>query len=425
MSAVPSGSDGFTRRAFVSIGAVGAAAALVGAACPPRPSVSATGDLTRSGSSLLVGGRVARFSGMNAYWVGLDDNVRDSSGAPTFPSHETLTDAFAGMRGMGASLVRCHTIGMSAGTPKSFETAPGVFSDANLDSADYAVYQAKKQGIRLMVPVVDQWNYYHGGKGVFVHWAYQQNPSGLTDVPAPSHLFDADGSEKASKVEDQFFASTAGGLRIRALFTAYLDRLMSHRNAYTGLTYGDDPTIAIIETGNEIYPATAEWTSAIAAHLKLIAPKKLVADGSAATGLAVADSPGRAVADVDILGAHYYAQDSSYQPAPIMTLADQLDRDVASAQQVGKVFLLGEYPWTRSDIDQWYAKVEGDSAISADLMWAFIGGSEQHGGAFGSDDYPVHQPYLGAQEQQYGPALARHIRTVSRVATSSARPRHA
>ena len=392
-----------------TLGAIGLAAvgAHQAAYAAPAP------ILTRSGSRLKLYGQARRLSGMNAYWVGLDDNVRDASGAPTFPSYQTLTDAFAGMRAMGANLVRAHTIGISAGTPKSFETARGVFSDANLDSADWAIAQAKKQGIVLMVPLTDQWNYYHGGKGVFVHWAYQQNSSRLTDVPAPEHLFDANGAEKASKVEDQFFSDSTACLRIRRLFLDYLDHLMAHQNPYTGLSYADDPTIAILETGNEIYPATTEWTAAVAKHLKQVAPNTLVSDGSAATGLAVADAPGRTVAEVDILGAHYYAQDSSYQPAPIMTLADQLDRDVTATTQANKAFVLGEYPWTRSDIDQWWSKVEGETAIQADMMWAFIGGTEVHGGSFGSDDYPVHYPYLGSQEKQYAPALARHTSAMS------------
>lgn len=381
-----------------------------GAAATPPP------VLTRSGTTLLVSGKRQRLSGMNAYWVGLDDNVRDDTGAPVLPARETLTTAFAGMRHMGANLVRTHTVGISAGTPRSFQTGPGTFSDGNLDSADWAVHEAGKQGILLMVPVTDQWNYYHGGKGVFVHWAYQQDPAGLLDVPAPEHLFDGNGAEKGSKVEDQFFANSAPGLRIRSLFTDYLTRWLNHVNPYTGLSYADDPTIAVIETGNEIYPATAEWTTAISREIRRLAPDKLIADGSAATGLAVSSAPGRDVATVDILGAHYYAQDSQYQPAPIMTLAGQLDRDVAAAAAAGKVFVMGEYPWTRSDVTRWYSKVEQTPAIGGDMVWSFIGGREQHGGAFGSDDYPVHWPYLGALEQEHAPVLARHISTVSGVA---------
>ena len=415
-----------TRRGFTTTGAAVALGALTGlgradaARRPPHPphlgsAASTVAVLSRSGTHLQVNGRQVRLSGMNAYWVGLNDNVRDGSGAPVFPGHSELESAFSGMRSMGASLVRAHTVGVSAGTPRSFSPAAGSYVAANLDSADYAVYLAGLKGIYLMVPVTDQWNYYHGGKGVFVHWAYQQNGSGLVDVPAPAHLFDGDGSEKGAKQEDQFFAATAGGLRIRSLFKDYLTHLMAHVNPYTGLSYADDPTIAIIETGNEIYPATAEWTQAIASHLRTIAPHKLIADGSAATDLAVSKAPGLGVAEIDIVGSHYYAHDSSWRPAPMMTYAARLDADVAAASGAGKVFLMGEYPWTRSDADQWWSKVEGRGAIAADLAWSFIGDQEVHGGGFGGDDYPVHQAFLGVQEQQHGPLLARHIAAVSDV----------
>lgn len=370
--------------------------------------------LTRRGTQLrFATGPQHRVSGYNAYWLGLDDNVRDASGDPIHPAHDTITAAFDGMRAMGATLVRAHTVGISYGRPQSFETAPGVFHPGNLDSVDWAVAEAKRHGIVLMVPITDQWNYYHGGKGVFVHWAYQQNPDGLTDVPAPEHLFDGDGAEKGSSVENQFFGTTPAQLRIRALFTDYLRQWFAHTNPYTGLTYAEDPTIAVIETGNEIYPATSEWTSAIAKFVKSVAPTKLLADGSAATGLAVANAPGLHVAEVDIVGAHYYAADANWNPAPMMTAAPQLDDDVAAAQQAGKVFLIGEYPWTRDDVAQWWAKVEADSRVAGDLAWVFIAGSEQHGGPFGSDDVAVHWPYLGDQEKTYAPALARHTHKMS------------
>ncbi len=416
-----------TRRGFYAIVAAGVLTAATAGGAQAQTLTLATSKasaaplapiLTRRGSELLVRGQRRRLSGVNAYWLGLDDNQRDSSGAPTFPSHAQLTATFSGIGSMGATLVRAHTVGISAGTPKSFATAPGTYSDANLDSADWAVYQAKRRGILLMVPITDQWNYYHGGKGVFVHWAYQRNRSGLVDVPAPSHLFDAGSAEKGSAIEDQFFSTSAGGLRIRALFKDYLNHWLNHVNPYTGLAYKDDPTIAIIETGNEIYSATAEWTEDIAAYIKSLAPGKLVADGSAATGLAVADSPGFHAPHVDIVGAHYYAQDANWAPAPIMTLAGQLDRDVSAAQGAGKAFVLGEYPWTRADIGPWYAKVEAQSGIAADLTWSFVGGTETHGASFGSDDYPIHWPYSGSQEQQYAPALARHISAVSGAALS-------
>lgn len=42
--------------------------------------------VTRSGAHLQIGGVTTRFSGMNCYWLGLDDNARVN-----FPSHTTIT----------------------------------------------------------------------------------------------------------------------------------------------------------------------------------------------------------------------------------------------------------------------------------------------------------------------------------------------
>jgi len=193
---------------------------------------------------------------------------------------------------------------------------------------------------------------------------------------------------------------------------------LNHVNPYTGLAYKDDSTIAIIETGNEIYSATAEWSEDIAAYIKAIAPNKLVADGSAATGLAVTDAPGLTASHLDIVDSHYCARDANWAPAPIMTLADPLDRDVAFAKGAGKAFVPGEYPWTRADIGQWYAKLAGQTGIAADMTWSFVGGTEVHKGSFGSDDFPVHWPLIGASEQQNAGALARHVSAVSGIALS-------
>ena len=35
-------------------------------------------------------------------------------------------------------------------------------------------------------------------------------------------------------------------------FKNYIEHLITHKNPYTGLTYGEDPTIFAYETGNEL-----------------------------------------------------------------------------------------------------------------------------------------------------------------------------
>ncbi len=415
-----------TKRATTAAFGVGTALAAVGA--------SGTASMTRSGSSLLLAGTPQRFGGANAYWLGLDDNNGTSAGS--FPSHTQITNAFTGMTQMGVNLVRAHSIGISTGTSKSYETAVGVYNDANLDSADYAVYQAKQHGTYLMIPMTDNWNYYHGGKWNFVHWAYQQNPgsSANNDV-----IIDTPGSTKDDPNERQFFANTVPGQRIRALYKDYISHWLNHVNPYTGLAYKDDPTIAIIETGNELYYVSQlgsnEWTQDIASYIKSIAPNKLVSDGSAADRVFVSNSPGLTASAVDIVSAHYYPQQQSgsYPPVPFAdttsgyaagTALKQITADATNAANANKVFIVGEYPWTRSDVASLYSTVESTKSISADMFWAVIASSESgvaetHGGAFGSDDFPVHRPYSGSNETQYAPALARHISAVGGIANTN------
>lgn len=381
---------------------------------------SPTPALTRSGSALRIDGATRRLSGANMYWLGLNDNT---GGSPAFASHSQITDAMAGAKRMGVSLVRAHTIGVSTGTRLSYSPAAGSYRDANLDAADWAVYQAKLNGIYLMVPLTDNWNYYHGGKWNFVHWAYQQNPSGIIDTP---------GAIKDDVHERIFFADSAAGHRVRALFKDYIAHWLNHVNPYTGLAYKNDPTVAIVETGNEIYNAaqrgTNEWTQDICSYVKSRAPGKLLADGAAASGQAGSTLPGLSAPACDVVGGHYYPADASWRPIGFTastpnfqagrTAVQQLAADVSAAKKASKVFLLGEYPWTRSDVASWYAAIERDASVSGDLAWSFIAGAQAHGGAFGSDDYPVHRPYLGTLERAYAPALARHISVVSGVPTS-------
>jgi hypothetical protein len=379
-----------------------------------------TPPLTRNGTRLQIGGVDKRFGGANIYWLGLDDNQGGSPGV--YPTKAQINRALTGAREMGVNLVRGHTISMSAGTSMSFEPTPGTFIDANLDAADYAVYQAKLLGIYLYLPLIDNWNYYHGGKWNFVHWAYQQNPSGLTDTP---------GTIKDDSNERQFFGNSSDQLRIRTLFKAYISAWLNHVNPYTGLAYKDEPTIAVIETGNEIYAATPEWSQDIAAYIKSIAPNKQVADGSAATGLAVSGAAGIAASAIDIVGSHYYVASADYsqqinfgatpsQYGASTSALQQLAADAAAAVSAGKVFIAGEYPWSRDDLPAWNAAVEGNPNISGDLFWAIIANTDSgapynHGGGPGSDDYAMYRPYSAAYEKSYAPYVARHISALSGV----------
>lgn len=69
---------------------------------------------------------------------------------------------------MGATSIRSHTLGNSVGHPLSISPSLGVYNEEALRVVDFAIYAASTYGIRLIIPLVDQWAYYHGGE------AYEQ-----------------------------------------------------------------------------------------------------------------------------------------------------------------------------------------------------------------------------------------------------------
>ena len=67
--------------------------------------------VTRHGSKLYLNGKPWRFSGVNMYWLGLDENVTDAHG-PTYPTHTAVDNGFAAASRLGAQLVRSTTLGV-------------------------------------------------------------------------------------------------------------------------------------------------------------------------------------------------------------------------------------------------------------------------------------------------------------------------
>ena len=120
--------------------------------------------VTRDGSRLLVDGKEWKAVGPNIYWLGLDENVVPPAGEPfdpstraSYPTKGRITDAMATVKALGGTMVRSHTLGVSVGNPLSVIPEPGVVNEDAFDAIDWAVYQAGRYGIRLMVPLTDNW----------------------------------------------------------------------------------------------------------------------------------------------------------------------------------------------------------------------------------------------------------------------------
>ncbi|KAK7714165.1 hypothetical protein SLS64_004264 [Diaporthe eres] len=329
----------------------------------PRPRADTSNlPITREGSTLLLNGEPWKAVGPNVYWLGLDENVIPPAGEPfyspsnaSYPTKGRTTEVMAIVRALGGTAIRAHTLGVSTGNPLSVWPEEGVVNEQAFESIDWAVSQARAYGLRLMVPLTDNYDYYHGGKYNFLRWA-GFNLTQSADANNP--------------LIQQFYTNAT----IVDTFKEYIHTLLTHVNPLTNLTYAEDPTIFAIESGNELagpvwgdMDVPAEWVEEIAAYVKGLAPGKLFVDGTYGV-----NQTHLGLEDLDIFSDHFY-------PVDIAKLQKGLDL-VAS---VNKSYFAGEYDWVGSADDgvtprgdslaDWFKVIEQNPVAVGDAFWSLFG----------------------------------------------------
>ncbi|KAI9759726.1 MAG: hypothetical protein M4579_002111 [Chaenotheca gracillima] len=333
---------------------------------PLAVAVERNSYVVRDGTKLTLNGQQWTASGANVYWLGLDENVIPPAGQPfyepfnaSYPTHGRITEAMLTLQTLGARTIRSQTIGVSVGNPLSVMPKLGQYNEEAFDTIDWAVYQARQHGIRIMAPLIDNYDYYHGGKFNFLRFR------GI-DIPNTSD------SSKVDPRAQKFYTDRT----IINDFKNYIKHLITHKNKYSGLTYAEDPTIFAYETGNELGGPTfgdmdvpKAWTNEIAKYIKQLAPHKLVVDGTYGVNKTNLDIPA-----VDILSDHYYPPDSS-----------KLQKDIDAVAAVGKVYLAGEYDWTANNpqatpLSEFFKLIESrqsmkNPVVAGDHFWSLFGHS--------------------------------------------------
>lgn len=321
---------------------------------PEKHPARATPDnfVKRVGSQLLLKGQPFRFSGTNIYWLGLDENVNGVD----YPTHFRVDDALATAQMMGASVVRSHTLGISVGCARCIEPEPGQYNEIALRQVDYAIMSAQQHGLRLIIPLVDNWRYYHGGKHTFTDWR------GISDEAA-------------------FYSNPD----VIADFEGYIRHILERVNSDTGVAYKDDPTILGWETGNGL-TAPRKWVETIANFIKSIDPNHLVLDGN--SGQSYTSSvftSDLSLANVDIYTGQYY---------PLSLSA--LNTQARAARAAHKVFIAEEYAWNNvgggDTLQRFLRDIETNYAIAGDLFWSLFGHNDTYGYVQHHDGYTLHYP---------------------------------
>ncbi len=187
----------------------------------------------------------------------------------------------------------------------------GKVNQEAFETIDWAVYQAREYGLRLLVPLTD--NYVLTSLLAFLHpmpaARTDENFTGLLSrgkfdflrrgglQPHPAH------DERNPLVQNFYTNATVIGI-----FKDYIHTLLTHINKYTTLSYAEDPTIFAYETGNELtgpvwldMDIPPAWISEIGGYVKSLAPQKLIVDGTYGINQSHLSVP-----EVDIVSDHFY-----------------------------------------------------------------------------------------------------------------------
>jgi mannan endo-1,4-beta-mannosidase len=309
-----------------------------------------SGFVIRSNTTLRLNGKPFRFSGANIFWLGM----RGTSGENIYPTHFEVDDALATASFMGATVVRSHTLGISVGCPICIEPARGTFNNTAFQHIDYAIQSASMHHIKLIIPLTDNWHYFHGGKHTFTYWRNIPN-------------------------EKQFYTNTL----VIHDFKQYISMILNHKNHYTGRSYKDDPTIMAWETGNEL-TAPFTWVQDITTYIKSIDQLHLILDGNRGQNNQHNDfSRDLSIKAIDLYSGHYYPPDSA-------SMLAQMKQTI----EAKKVFIVGEYDWNTNQgdsLNNFLWTIEQNN-IAGDLYWSLLSHDDMHGFVMQNEHFSLYYP---------------------------------
>lgn len=223
--------------------------------------------ITRSGDKLMDGTDEFRFISVNIPNLHIiEDPVWH------LPDPYEQEDALVSVRQMGGQVARIYVISVNGGVrnpPGSscHVKAPGVFDEEVFRCLDKALELANRHHVRLIIPLVDQWDWFGG----ITQYCRFRNKFGFWRDP-----------------------------QLIADFKQTISYVLNRTNYYTGIKYKDDKAIMAWETGNEL-KCPYSWTKEIAAYIKSIDSNHLLIDGSYSLNPnAITDK------NIDIISEHYY-----------------------------------------------------------------------------------------------------------------------
>ena len=324
-----------------------AAAELADTGGPPLPPISGFVGLD-DGALMLEGANPYRSTGTNLYYLQqlLSYAQQDQDPLALDAVREVLDDLVC----LSLPVARIWGFNDSRDNSSIRRSPDEGFREDGLRGLDQAIWEAKRRGIRLVVPLVNNWGEY-GGLPAYAAWASQ-----------------AFGGEYG---HDDFFSTP----QMKQWWKDYVFMLMNRVNTFTGIRYKDEPAILAWEIGNELRCQSCAGTTRLpdtiaelAGFLKQVAPNQLVGDGGDGfddepapyVGLsnlyAVRGDDGASFSKLaridalDMLSYHFYPRNYGFSTSRDAEI--WIDRHQALAAVTGKVAYLGECGFVAPDVER-------------------------------------------------------------------------
>jgi len=289
--------------------------------------------ISASGDQLMEGAKPFRFISWNIPNLQLiEDNVPFQETNPwRLPNRFELTDALATVRQLGGTVVRTYVLSVQRtnDTPDAprHVLGPGKFNEDAFRSLDLALQIANEQGIRLIIPLVDNWTW-QGGRAEYAGFR--------------------------GKTKDDFWTDP----QLISDFKETIRFVLLRTNTYTGARYCDDKAVLCWETGNEL-SSPASWTREIAAYIKSLDRNHLVMDGFNASELR---PESLAMPEVDIVTTHHY-------PGGSKSFAQYI-RENWEKGKGKKPYVVGEFGFVDTPRMEAAMKAIMDTGTAGGLLWS-------------------------------------------------------